>query len=210
MKLLTLSLICAVTLLLPTRAHAQAAECADEHGISILGYKMKSIDGKDVPLEKYKGKAVLVVNVASKCGLTPQYEQLEAVYKKYKDEGLVIAAFPANEFMGQEPGSNEEIQAFCKSKFGVTFDLFSKIVVKGDEIHPLYKDLTSKEKNGAFGGEIRWNFDKFLVDRCGHVVGRFDPKTKPDAPEVITSIEKVLGTAKASDDGSGKKSRKDA
>jgi len=161
-------------------------------GAAVLGGTMKDIDGKDVDLSKYKGNVVMIVNVASKCGFTPQYEQLEAVYSKYKDQGFTILGFPANDFMKQEPGTDAEIKQFCTSTFNVDFPMFSKITVKGDERPELYKKLTSKEANGEFGGEIGWNFTKFLVDREGNVVARYDSKTKPDDPAVIAKLEEEL------------------
>ena len=163
---------------------------------SPLEFKVKDIDGKEVNLANYKGKVVLVVNVASKCGLTPQYEGLEALYEKYKDKGLVVLGFPANEFGSQEPGSDSDIKQFCSSKYNVTFPMFSKIVVKGQGIHPLYQHLTSKDTNPKYAGEIAWNFNKFLVDRHGHVVGRFEPKTAPDNAELVKAIETALAEAK--------------
>lgn len=159
---------------------------------SVHEFTLKSIDGKTTPLANYKGKVVMIVNVASRCGYTPQYTQLEAVYAKYKDQGLVILGFPANNFMGQEPGTDEEIKTFCSTKYNVTFPLFSKISVKGDDKAPLYQFLTDKTVNPTTGGEIGWNFTKFLVDRNGKVIQRFDTKTKPDAPEVIAAIEAAL------------------
>jgi len=159
---------------------------------SVHEFTLKSIDGKTTPLANYKGKVVMIVNVASRCGYTPQYTQLEAVYAKYKDQGLVILGFPANNFMGQEPGTDEEIKTFCSTKYNVTFPLFSKISVKGDDKAPLYQFLTDKTANPTTGGEIGWNFTKFLVDRDGKVIQRFDTKTKPDAPEVISAIEAAL------------------
>ena len=135
---------------------------------------------------------MLIVNVASKCGLTPQYKQLEEVYTKYKGKGFEVLGFPANEFGKQEPGTNTEISTFCTSKFGVDFPMFSKIVVKGEGIHPLYQFLTSKETNPGLDGDIKWNFEKFLVGRDGKVVKRFDPRTKPDDPAVIEAIEQEL------------------
>lgn len=164
----------------------------DEKVGPALNFTMDSIDGKPVKLSKYAGKVVLMVNVASKCGLTPQYEELEALHEKYHDKGLAVLGFPANEFGKQEPGSNEEITEFCKKNYGVEFDMFSKVVVKGDDKCDLYKFLTSKEKNGKFGGDISWNFEKFLVNKKGEVVARFEPRTKPDAPEVIKAIEAEL------------------
>lgn len=175
--------IAAVALVVP----AYAGE-----GAQVLDHKVKDIDGKDVDLSKYKGNVVLIVNVASKCGLTPQYEQLVELDKKYRDQGLRILGFPANEFLKQEPGTNAEIKEFCTSKFDVEFDMFSKIVVKGDGIHPLYQELTSEKDNPDYSGEIAWNFTKFLVDREGNVVKRIEPRTKPDDPEVVTAIEQEL------------------
>jgi glutathione peroxidase len=159
---------------------------------SPLDFKMKNIDGKDVDLSQYKGDVVLIVNVASKCGLTPQYKQLEAVYTRYKDKGLAVLGFPAIDFAGQEPGTNAEIKQFCTSKYDVDFPMFSKIIVKGSGIHPLYQFLTSDETNPGMSGDIKWNFEKFLVGRDGKVIKRFAPPVKPDAPEVIEAIETEL------------------
>ena len=159
---------------------------AEEKGTKVLDHKMKTIDGKEVNLaEKYKGKVVLVVNVASACGLTPQYKQLEELQDKYHAKGLDVVGFPCNQFAGQEPGTNEEIVKFCKSKYDVSFDLFSKIDVNGDKAAPIYKELTK-------GEPISWNFEKFVIGRNGEVVARFAPKVKPDAPEVIKAIETEL------------------
>lgn len=155
-------------------------------------FKMKNIDGKDVKLKKYKGDVLLIVNTASKCGYTPQYESLQAVYDKYKSQGLEILGFPTNNFGGQEPGTNEEIKEFCTTKYKVTFPMFAKISVKGDDQHELYKYLTGKDTNPAFAGDITWNFNKFLVDRKGNVVARFTSKDKPDGETVTTAIEKYL------------------
>jgi glutathione peroxidase len=154
---------------------------------SIQEFTMNSIDGKPVPLTNYKGKVALVVNVASRCGFTPQYAGLEALYRQYKDRGFVVLGFPANNFMGQEPGTNEEIKTFCTRKYDVTFPMFSKISVKGEDKALLYQFLTQT------GGEIPWNFTKFLVDGDGKVIVRFEPKIKPDSPEVTAAIEKALG-----------------
>ena len=160
--------------------------------VQVTTYKMKSIDNQDVDLASYQGKVLLVVNVASKCGLTPQYTQLVELHKKYKAQGFEVLGFPANNFMGQEPGTNEEIKTFCSTRFGVEFPMFSKISVKGDDIAPLYADLTSKEVNGDYGGEIKWNFTKFLVGKDGKVIDRFEPPVKPDAPEVVSAIESAI------------------
>lgn len=164
---------------------------------SVLDFTMKTIDGKDTPLSSYKGNVLLIVNVASKCGLTPQYEQLQALHERYHDKGLRILGFPANNFGAQEPGSNAEIKKFCSKEFQVQFDLFEKVSVKDDDQCELYKFLTSKDKNGEFGGEIKWNFTKFLVDPAGKVIGRFEPRTKPDDPKIVDAIEKALATRSA-------------
>jgi glutathione peroxidase len=159
---------------------------------SVLEFTMKNIDGKDVKLDEYRGKVLLIVNVASKCGYTPQYEGLESIYRKYKDQGLVVMGFPANNFLGQEPGTNEEIKTFCKTRYDVTFPMFAKISVKGDDIHPLYQFLTGKETNPEFSGDISWNFNKFLVDRTGKVVDRFSTREKPESEKIALAIEKTL------------------
>jgi len=152
---------------------------------------LKSIDGKPAPLADYKDKVVLVVNVASQCGFTPQYSALEATYEKYKDKGFVILGFPANNFGAQEPGTNEEIKTFCSRKYSVTFPLYAKISVKGADQAPLYAYLT-KDTGPGIAGEIKWNFTKFLVDRNGNVVQRFEPAVTPDSMEVISAIQKQL------------------
>jgi glutathione peroxidase len=159
---------------------------------SALDFTMKSIDGDDVKLDSYRGKVLLLVNVASKCGYTPQYRGLESVYKKYKEQGLVIMGFPANNFLWQEPGTNEEIKTFCTTKYNVTFPMFAKISVKGDKIHPLYIFLTSKQTNPEFGGAVSWNFNKFLVDRAGKVVARFSSDDEPESEKVVQAIEQAL------------------
>jgi len=159
---------------------------------SPLDFTVLDIEGRAVPLARYRGQVVLIVNVASQCGLTPQYEQLQALHQRYAERGLRILAFPANNFGGQEPGTNAEIKQFCTNRYRVRFDLFSKISVKGADQHELYRFLTSPEKNGRFGGEIQWNFTKFLVGRDGRVIARFEPRTKPDAPEVVAAIEQAL------------------
>jgi glutathione peroxidase len=157
-----------------------------------LNFTLKSLDGKDVNLSKYAGRVVLMANTASKCGLTPQYKGLQELHKKYAGKGLAVLGFPANNFGGQEPGSDEEISLFCQKNYGVDFDMFSKISVKGDDIAPLYKHLTSKETNPQFPGEISWNFEKFLIGRNGEIVARFSPKVSPDSPEVSQAIEAEL------------------
>lgn len=157
----------------------------------VLKYTMNRLDGTPEALSDYKGEVVLIVNTASKCGLTPQYKGLEALYESKKDKGLVILGFPANQFMGQEPGTNEEIAAFCSENYGVSFPMFEKIVVKGEGTHPLYEQLAALPD--GMGGEPEWNFQKFLVDRSGRVVARFSPRTAPDDAELVAAIDKALG-----------------
>jgi glutathione peroxidase len=159
---------------------------------SVYDFTLKSIDGQPTPLAEYHGKVLLLVNVASHCGYTPQYTALESIYEKYKDRGLVIVGIPANNFMGQEPGTNEEIKTFCTKKYNVSFPMMSKISVKGDDKTPLYQFLTDKSENPRYGGEIQWNFTKFLFDRNGNPVARFEPAVKPDSPEVTAAIESAL------------------
>lgn len=165
---------------------------------SMYEFTMKDIDGKDVKLDAYKGKVVMIVNTASKCGYTPQYEGLEALYEKYKDKGFVVLGFPANNFMGQEPGTEKEIKEFCTLKYNVTFPMFSKISVKGTDQHPFYSFLTNKATDPGSDGDITWNFEKFLADRSGKIIARYPPKTKPDDAEVVKAVETALG-AKAAD-----------
>src|SRR5690242_17368304 len=161
------------------------AEDKDKGGKKVapaLNFKMKSLDGKEVDLAQYQGKVVLIVNVASKCGYTPQYKGLEALYEKYKDRGLVVLGVPANDFGGQEPGSDKEIAKFCTDKYGVTFPMLAKVsTIVGDDKVPLYKQLTSKETDPKFAGEIKWNFTKFLIGRNGEIVNRFESKVKPES-----------------------------
>jgi glutathione peroxidase len=152
-------------------------------------FTVKTIDGKDFPLSSLKGKKVLVVNVASKCGLTPQYKELQALYEKYGSDKFVIIGFPSNDFMKQEPGTNEEIQEFCQLNYGVTFPMMEKISVKGKEIHPLYQWLTQKSENRKEDAEIQWNFQKFMIDENGNWVGKVSPKTSPDDKSITDWIE---------------------
>ena len=156
---------------------------------TIYDFKMKDIDGKETSLSKFRGKVLLVVNVASFCGNTPQYAGLEAMYKKYKDRGFEILGFPANQFGAQEPGSNSEIKQFCTSKYQVDFPMFSKIVVKGDGIDPLYQWLIAKADRHE---DIEWNFAKFLIGKDGTVIGRFTPKTQPDDPKLVQAVEAAI------------------
>jgi len=158
----------------------------------VLNYTMKSLTGKDVNLASYQGKVILMVNTASKCGNTPQYAPLEALYTKYSPKGFVILGFPSNDFGQQEPGTSEEISEFCTKNYGVTFDMFSKIDVNGSTAAPLYQFLTSPETNPKFAGKITWNFEKFLISKEGKVVNRFTPKTQPDSTQVVSAIEAEL------------------
>jgi glutathione peroxidase len=163
---------------------------------TVYDFTLNSIDGQSAPLSAYKGKVVLLVNVASRCGYTPQYTALESIYEKYKDRGFVIVGIPANNFGGQEPGTNEEIKTFCSAKYHVTFPMMAKVSVKGSDITPLYQFLTDKNLHPQTGGEIGWNFTKFLVGPDGKVIARFDSKVTPDSPEVTGAIEKALNGAK--------------
>ena len=160
-------------------------------GSGLYNFTLNSIDGKPTPLAEYKGKVVMIVNVASKCGYTPQYSALESTYEKYKTQGFVILGFPANNFGAQEPGTNEEIKTFCTRKYSVTFPMYSKISVKGADQAPLYGYLT-KETGAGITGDIKWNFTKFLVDRDGKVIQRFEPAVTPDSKEMTSAIEKQL------------------
>jgi glutathione peroxidase len=162
---------------------------------SVHEFTVKTIKGQDKSLADYKGKVLLIVNVASACGLTPQYKGLEELHEAYGKKGLAVLGFPANEFGAQEPGTDAQIEQFCTTKYGAKFDMFSKVVVKGGGIAPLFDWLTSKETDPEFGGEIKWNFNKFLIDKAGKVIARFEPKTEPNAPEVKSAIEKALATA---------------
>lgn len=156
----------------------------------VLDRTMKRLDGTEENLAGYKGKVVMVVNVASKCGLTPQYKGLQAIYDQYRDKGFEILGFPANDFMGQEPGTNEEIAEFCELNYGVSFPLFSKISVKGEEMHPLYQEITSMPE--PIGGDVMWNFQKYLLNKNGEVVQKIGPRTTPEDPEVTSAIESLL------------------
>jgi len=181
-----LSLAIAVIALCATSA--RAADSTTQPATP-LDYTMKDIDGKEQNLADYKGKVVLMVNVASKCGYTPQYKGLEALYNKYKDKGLVVIGFPANNFKGQEPGSDEQIKQFCTEKYGVTFPMMSKISVRGEDQHPLYKQLTAAK------GDVTWNFNKFLISKDGKILEHFDSKVKPDDAKLTDAIEAALGAS---------------
>ncbi|MHC1704596.1 MAG: glutathione peroxidase [Tenuifilaceae bacterium] len=178
MKILTLA---SIVLLFVGSVNAQTK--------SFYDFTVKSIDGSEFKLSQLKGKKVMVVNTASKCGYTPQYETLEQVYEKYKSKNFVIVGFPANNFGSQEPGTNKEIREFCTEKYGVNFLMMEKISVKGDDIHPLYKWLTSKAENGVMDSEVKWNFQKYLIDESGKLINVLPSKEKPDSEKVIAWIE---------------------
>lgn len=161
---------------------------------SVYDFTMTSIDGNDVPLSEFQGRVALVVNVASKCGFTKQYEGLQKLQETYGDRGFVVLGFPANNFLGQEPGSNEEIMEFCSTRFGVTFPMFAKISVKGSDMHPLYRYLTD-EATSEYPGDITWNFNKFLIGPDGAIIGRFDTRTSPTNDKVTKAIEEALAGA---------------
>lgn len=160
---------------------------------SVLDVEIDTLQGGSAGLEKFQGQVVLVVNVASKCGLTPQYAGLEQLHERYAERGFTVLGVPCNQFAGQEPGSSQEIADFCSATYGVTFPLTEKVEVNGDNQHPLYARLTSFPDAEGHSGDIRWNFEKFLIARDGRVVGRFSPRTEPEAPELIEALEKALG-----------------
>jgi glutathione peroxidase len=173
--------------------HSSSAVEKEESTVSKpLGFTMKSLDGKDVALTKYQGKVVLIVNVASKCGFTPQYQQLQALHEKYAKDGLAILGFPCNQFLFQEPGTADVIEEFCRVNYGVGFDMFAKVEVNGNGACELYKCLTALDTKPVGAGKISWNFEKFVIGRNGEVVARFSPRTKPDDPEVLKVIEAEL------------------
>jgi glutathione peroxidase len=180
----TVSLSCAIPI--------DAAEKEHKKMPPALSFRMKSLAGKEVDLSKYHGRVVMIVNVASKCGLTPQYEQLQKIHEKYSEKGLSIIGFPCNQFGSQEPGTADEIQEFCRANFGVTFEMFAKISVNGEEACDLYKYLTALDTKPKGKGKIGWNFEKFIIGRNGEVLARFAPPTKPDDPEIVKLLEKEL------------------
>lgn len=181
MKLLTAISTMVVAMTLTTMADSK-----------IQSIPLKDIDGKDTTLKAYDGKVLLVVNVASRCGLTPQYEGLEALQQKYKDQGFTVLGFPCNDFAGQEPGTNEQIKKFCTANYKVTFPMFDKLHVKGEDQHPLYAALTGT--GATFPGDVSWNFGKFLVGSDGQIIARFEPRTTPDSAEVTKAIESALAS----------------
>lgn len=179
-------LLGALTIMAEAKDHsAEGHECA-------LDFKPESIDGQTVDLEKYEGKVVLIVNTASRCGYTPQYAGLEKLYQKYKDKGFVVLGFPCNQFGGQEPGTDAQIKEFCSTEFNVSFPMFSKVEVKGDDAAPIYKYLTNKDVKPAGKGDVEWNFEKFLIDREGNVVHRYRSSVKPSDDELVKAIEDAM------------------
>lgn len=174
-------------------AEPTASAASETPAAPIYRFEVDSIDGTPVKLSTYSGKVLLMVNVASKCGYTPQYAGLEQLYEKYQADGLVVLGFPANNFGSQEPGTNEEIKTFCTTRYNVTFPMFAKISVKGDDIHPLYKFLTDPTTDPDFAGPITWNFNKYLIGRDGNVIRRYDSKVEPLSPELTGDIESALG-----------------
>lgn len=168
------------------------ARISAESPSSVHDFTMETITGDSLSLSEFHGKVLLVVNVASKCGFTPQYEGLQEIYEKYSEQGFAVLGFPANNFANQEPGTDSDIQEFCSTNYGVTFPMFSKISVKGEDQHPLYTYLTSEETNPEFAGEITWNFNKFLIGKDGQILNRFKSKDKPQSDKVIKSIKNAL------------------
>lgn len=193
-KLIHSTFLGAVMMAAVTQAVAddQAKKEDREKTPAALAFKMKSLDGKEVDLSKYQGKVVMVVNVASKCGLTPQYKQLQALHEKYSKDGLAILGFPCNQFGKQEPGSPDEIRDFCAKNYGVKFDIFEKVDVNGDSACALYKHLRGLKTKPKEDGDISWNFEKFLINRKGEVVARFEPKTAPDSEEIVKLLKAAI------------------
>jgi glutathione peroxidase len=189
---LTSAVVAGLLLCSPVGREAAQAQSSPKGAKDVHQFTMKDIDGKEVPLSAYRGKVLLVVNVASFCGYTKQYAGLDSLSRAYAGRGLAVLGFPANNFGSQEPGTDAEIKEFCTTKYGVSFDMFSKISVKGEDQHPLYRYLTSAEAKPATAGEVRWNFTKFLVDRTGRVIARFEPRVDPLSEELRTAVEKAL------------------
>jgi len=187
MKFVVMGLVVCVGLAAGCAARKKEVPMSGFYGIGV-----ETMAGEAIKLGEYRGKVLLIVNTASKCGFTGQYAGLQTLYETYQDRGLVVLGFPSNDFLRQEPGTNEEIQAFCKLNYGVTFPLFGKISVKGKDQHPLYVYLTSRESNPAFPGKISWNFNKFLISRDGQVIGRFGSRTKPDDEKLVTALQAAL------------------
>lgn len=188
-----LKAICSLAVILTIAcSNSFAGETGKKSVPPVLDHKMKSLDGKEVDLSKYQDKVLLIVNTASKCGATPQYKDLQALHEKYKDQGLVVLGFPCNQFAGQEPGTALQISEFCTKNYGVTFDMFDKVDVNGDNAADLFKYLTAQDAKPVSAGPVKWNFEKFLIDRDGNVAARFPTRQKPQSPEVVTAIETEL------------------
>ncbi|MGD9648049.1 MAG: glutathione peroxidase [Pirellulales bacterium] len=183
----------ASALLLGVGVAVAADAPADDKAPAALSFKVEDIAGKEVDLSKYQGKVLLIVNTASNCGYTPQYEALEKLHEKYADQGLTIIGFPCNQFLGQEPGTNADIAEFCKTNYNVKFDMMAKIDVNGKNASDFYKFLTSETTNPEFSGPIKWNFTKFVIGRDGKVVARYEPSMEPDSPQVVKRLETELG-----------------
>lgn len=192
MKSFALTLLLACVLFTPAAAQEPATD--ESEAPTALNYTMQTIEGEDKALGDYAGQVVVMVNVASRCGLTPQYEKLQSLHENYSEQGLAILGFPCNQFAGQEPGTNEEIAAFCRDNYDVGFDMFSKVDVNGDDSCDLYQHLRSLDIEPAGTGDIKWNFEKFVLDRDGNVIARFGPRTDPMSDEFVAAIEKALGS----------------
>ncbi len=187
-----LGIASAISAVLALATVVSGDETANEPETGVYRFSLPRIDGDPESLERYRGQVLLLVNLASRCGLTPQYEGLESLYDRYRERGFAVLGFPANDFASQEPGTDAEIADFCRSTYGVRFPMFSKIHVRGDDIHPLYRYLTSQP--APVGGDVRWNFQKYLVDREGRVVMRFDPRVEPLSPDLVSHLEALLET----------------
>ena len=179
-----------LTILLTTGVMAQNGESTM---VGLYDIEVNMISGEPIKLDAYMGKTLLIVNTASRCGFTSQYDGLQKLFETYQDQGLVVLGFPSNDFLKQEPGSNDEIASFCKLNYGVTFPMFGKISVKGKDAHPLYRYLTSEDANPEFGGKISWNFNKFLISKDGKIIGRYGSRTKPEDKKLVTAIENAIG-----------------
>lgn len=191
-KLLSIFSLAGLSAVAMASAPAESTDHATDEPTQLLSFTMDRLDGAAENLADYRGKVVLIVNTASKCGFTPQYEGLQKLYEKYKNQGFVVLGFPANNFRNQEPGSNTDISEFCTLNYGVTFPMFSKISVKGDDMHPLYQKLTAAA--APIGGDVKWNFQKYLLDRDGHVVSKFMSPTKPMSKKITSKIDDLLKT----------------
>jgi len=192
MKYFSLFIIFATGCLIAGSIHGENTETLKDSSATIYDFTLQDIDGNPVSLSQYRGKVLLIVNVASKCGYTPQYEGLEALYRKYAAAGLEVLGFPANNFLHQEPGTNAEIKQFCTTKYDVTFPMFAKISVKGKDKHPLYQYLTDKSTDPEFSGEITWNFNKFLIGKDGTILNRFKSGDTPESDKIVKAVEQAL------------------